>query len=129
MIGIPTNYHHYQLRFGGPLIRSKRPRLEGDDWIYCGRKHPDFPELPFGSPLQNPWHRFDPGCLRKYNDHLEIHVASGKGPVFDALMAITPTTRLVCFCVRKDGSGDCHTKLIAKWAGIVQGQAPVAPLI
>ena len=126
------NYHHHRPREGAKPT-DRRPPMP-DPWLYIGRRHPAFPEMPRGSALQNPFRlddrrgleeglkRFDPANELDINDptlpielyrrHLRQKLKARDAQVIAALEAITEDTALVCFCVRPDGRALCHGQVV-----------------
>ena len=114
------NRHHYRRRpfpagsfYVGRAGRIARQVLSG---------HPELRAL---TALGNPYHhrRFaDPALvLDLYRRWLWSRIQAGDRAVLEALHQLSGESHLVCSCIRKDGSGACHAKVIAQawrwWSG------------
>jgi hypothetical protein len=80
-------------------------------------EHPELGDL---TALGNPFRveEYGEASLGLYRRYLFAAMRGG-GKVMDTLSEIGPDSSLVCSCVRKDGSGECHAKVIVKawkWA-------------
>ena len=57
-----------------------------------------------------------PGCLAAFRSYFLERVK--KDTAFRARVLALRGRALGCFCVRKDGSGECHAKIIAEWVDL-----------
>lgn len=91
-------------------IRHKPWCEDPTSYVYCGR-----PGKGLSGQFGNPYSReaYGDECLELFRDYLR-HRAHNDGPFYHALMKLAEQDKpLGCFCVRKDGSGKCHAKIIA----------------
>jgi hypothetical protein len=106
--GVPRliNAHHY----AEPGKADRRPPLPRG-WVYIGRSRP------WGgpSPLANPYAVTEHGsrALELYKGWLREKLRRRDPAVLEALRSIPADAHLVCHCVRPDGSGGCHGRVVA----------------
>jgi hypothetical protein len=100
-----VNAHH----FAEPGKQDRRPPLP-EPWVYVGRS------VPWGgpSPLGNPYSVQEHGtrALELYKGWLRERLKRRDPTVLAALRAIPADAHLVCHCVRPDGSGGCHARVV-----------------
>ena len=109
--------------------------------FYVGRPGPlarqvlaAHPELVDLTALGNPYHHrriANPALvLDLYRRWLWRRIQAGDRAILEALHQITVDAHLVCSCVRKDGSGACHAKVIVHawrwWSGAAVQEAEEA---
>jgi len=83
---------------------------------YIGRSHtsgvPDWPSNGWaGNPFDVRVHGH--AALEKFRAYFLERVE--RDPTYRREILNLRGKRLACFCVRRDGSGDCHGKIIAAW--------------
>jgi hypothetical protein len=104
------NRHHYRGRPfpPGSLYVGRPGRLARE--IFAAH-----PEIGDGTALGNPYtvQRHGEAALDLYRRWLWEQIKREAPAVIAALDRITEETSLVCSCVRKDGGGPCHAKVIA----------------
>jgi hypothetical protein len=125
---MPTvlNRHHFRRReFPAGSLYVGRPGTLATQIL---AEHPELTPL---TALGNPFHHHrirDPArVLDLYRRWLWRMIEAGDRAVLEALHHITAGSYLVCSCVRLDGTGACHAKVIAQawrwWSGAAVEEA------
>lgn len=106
--------------------RAVNIRYEEYD-IYCGRAgrgHDGFYGNPvrigYPCPVCSETHSTAGATLPCYRTDLARRIATEEGFI-DRMMKELPGKRLGCFCVRKDGSGECHAVFLAAFVNSLAG--------
>lgn len=121
------NRHHFRRQpFPAPAFYVGRPGRIAQEVLAA------HPEVTLLTALGNPYnHRriADPArVLDLYRRWLYSQITTGTPAVLEALHQLTAEAHLVCSCIRKDGSGACHAKVIAAawrwWSGVIPAGHP-----
>lgn len=90
------------------VVNIKHNSVKPGTYVYVGRAGKGEVGT-FG----NPFPRSAPNCLGKFRGYFLDRVTND--PKFRAEVLALRGKVLGCFCVRPNGSGDCHAKIIAAW--------------